>query len=136
MTNWIMVASEKIKKNAECRTAKTDESHILAVLAVPNPNKSIFFTTFRPTLGDPTQVTLNNFLNRAPSLGVNLLHADVVWLKTICHGHPIVSLGFLLDEYLENWLTAMNDEPMIHKKENAGRYKANTKIRESINKAN
>lgn len=70
---------------------------------------------------------LSNFFNKAELGGLELLADDKQWLR---------SLGYIsmsekrLDQYMKCWLDAMNNEKIDFKKQNKGRFAANTFIRE------
>ena len=70
----------------------------------------------------------DSFFNKAEQAGLNLLADDKRWLQ---------SLGFarvkeLLDEYIQYWVDAMGGEMIDYKKQNVGRFSANTFIREAL----
>lgn len=62
--------------------------------------------------------------------GVNVLPDDLLFLRC-CLPIKVGPRNTALDHYVSLWLEAMEREPVGHKKENAGRFAANTWLRES-----
>jgi len=77
---------------------------------------------------------LYRFFLNAESEGLELLWDDEKWLEQTCAGVPKPDLEITLKRYIEIWLTSMIEEPMDHKKQNAGRFAANTFLREFMEK--
>lgn len=75
---------------------------------------------------------LDDFFRQAALLGLDLLHDDKRWLKTICVGEPLNLLEDRLNRYIEYWLEGMMLQKLEHRKQNAGRFKANVFFREAI----
>jgi hypothetical protein len=71
----------------------------------------------------------DQFFNTAEQAGILLLKDDKQWLK---------SIGFtricdeLLEQYLQHWKEAMQAEKVKHKKQNKGRFSANTWLRTTL----
>jgi len=77
---------------------------------------------------------VNGFIAGADLCGIKLLHDDKRWLKTICFGVQSFRLKMLLGKYIDDWIAAMAQEPIQYKKQNVGRFAANTFIREALKK--
>lgn len=75
---------------------------------------------------------LKCFFENAKEIGIELLHDDKRWLQLICQGLPLKQLKELLTEYIKHWCHMHNAEQVSQKKQNAGRYAANTWIRETL----
>lgn len=76
---------------------------------------------------------LEHFFNKVgATLGIELLPDDVRWIKTVCYGLNNNRLKILLEAYISNWVKAMFNELVIYKKQNVGRFTANTYLRESL----
>lgn len=73
------------------------------------------------------------FFKQANQAGLELLSDDKRWLKSF--GYVRITKP-LLEEYLKCWLDAMNDEQNDFKKQNKGRFTANTYLREVIENGN
>lgn len=69
-------------------------------------------------------------------LDINLLAGDKRWLKTICFGINRSILAGFLSEYIDRWHNAMDEEPVKHKKQNKGRFAANTWLRKTLTNQN
>ncbi|STX44500.1 Uncharacterised protein [Legionella donaldsonii] len=73
------------------------------------------------------------FFEQANQAGLELLYDDKRWLKSF--GYVRITKP-LLERYLKCWLDAMNDEQKDFKKQNKGRFAANTYIREAMENGN
>lgn len=79
-----------------------------------------------------SKMTLEQILIKSKSINIELLEEDVEFLKK-CHTHaPQDKRGRLLATYVYHWLTVMKKEPLPQKKQNIGRFAANTFLRESL----
>jgi hypothetical protein len=90
-------------------------------------NRNLKFPKSKGTVG-----LLEDFFKKTEFLGLNLLSHDKRWLMTICIAEPLVVLEELLYRYIEHWIHAMDLQPQEHRKQNAGRFKANEFIREAL----
>lgn len=77
---------------------------------------------------------LEKFYDMAAHLKLELLPDDKRWLQKICWCVLTSKLKPLLDQYAIRWVDAMKNEQLLHKKQNVGRYSANTFLRESLRK--
>jgi hypothetical protein len=75
---------------------------------------------------------LDDFFRQADLLGLNLLYDDKRWLKAICVAEPLNLLEDRLNRYIEYWLEGMALQQQEHRKQNAGRFKANVFFREAM----
>ena len=75
---------------------------------------------------------LDDFFRQADLLELKLLPDDKHWLKTICLSEPLSLLEDRLNQYIECWLDGMMLQKLEHRKQNAGRFKANVFFREAI----
>lgn len=71
-------------------------------------------------------VSWSDLFKKAEQSRIELLFDDRRWLESL--GHYRVSPIF--DEYIRHWILGMQEEDISFKKQNAGRYKANTFMRE------
>lgn len=69
------------------------------------------------------------FFNQANQAGLELLSDDKRWLRSL--GYSQVNTP-LLSEYITRWLDGMMQEEKTFKKQNKGRWAANTYIREAL----
>ncbi|KTD69296.1 hypothetical protein Lste_2454 [Legionella steelei] len=69
------------------------------------------------------------FFEQAKQAGLELLHDDKRWLRSL--GYSQVNTP-LLSEYITRWLDGMKQEEKTFKKQNKGRWAANTYIREAL----
>lgn len=100
---------------------------------------AIIEETFKPEYtiqrflnGTNTPSILNIFIDGAEQFGIKLIHDDKKWLKTICYKVQSFRLKMILEEYINYWIEAMYQEPIQYKKQNAGRFAANTFMREAF----
>lgn len=82
--------------------------------------------TFKPKL------LLYKFYDYAKSAKLELLEDDKKWLGQLCCSMQQDKLRILLNKYMIIWQNEMAKEPIEHKKQNIGRYHANTWIRIEI----
>jgi hypothetical protein len=75
----------------------------------------------------------SDFFNKTKQVGIELLADDKKWLQSL--GYFCLNAE-LLERYIQCWLDAMNNEKIEFKKQNKGRFAANTFIRESIKNDN
>ena len=75
---------------------------------------------------------LDDFFRQAGLLGLDLLHDEKRWLKTICVAEPLTLLEDRLNRYIKCWLEGMTLQKLEHRKQNAGRFKANVFFREAM----
>jgi hypothetical protein len=74
----------------------------------------------------------NDFLNKVKLAGLELLERDISWIRSLCYTHRVTEE--LFDEYIKHWLDAMDDNEKIEvRKQNKGRFAANTFIRGTLN---
>jgi len=71
----------------------------------------------------------SNFFNKGQLIGLKLLADDKDWLQSIGYGRVDEEL---LEQYIKIWLDAMNKEQDNNRKQNSGRFAANTFIREIL----
>lgn len=74
----------------------------------------------------------DNFVKNSQTVGIELLPQDEKWLRTLCSDIQPEQLAVLLKQYIQIWFSTMQNEPLNHKKQNIGRFAANTFIRESL----
>jgi len=77
------------------------------------------------------KIMMERFLKYADAQGLELLHDDKDWLTIKVKAQPIAIAREFLCNYIDTWKKSMRDEIIIHRKQNAGRYAANTQLRES-----
>jgi hypothetical protein len=95
-----------------------------------------FQNCFRGVLvGNNVSSILDNFFNGANQLNIQLLPDDKRWLKNICFGVNLHSLKIILEKYIIHWIESMAKEQTKYRKQNAGRFAANTFIREELIKS-
>jgi hypothetical protein len=75
---------------------------------------------------------LDDFFRQVALLGLDLLHDDKRWLKTICVSDPLTLLEDRLNQYIECWIEGMALQKLKHRKQNAGRFRANVFFREAM----
>lgn len=91
--------------------------------------------TFLEKIDDKGNFTLiESFFITAENQGLGLLLDDKKWLRKICAKGEKATLREVLKQYAELWLSSMNEEPLTHKKQNVGRFAANTFLREFMEK--
>ncbi len=132
MSDWLQIAKEKISKRPDHSTAITDNRDLMSLLTVHRPQDSDVSPASNVTIGSTSSEVLSNFFEKAPTLDIELLYDDIQWLIRICLGIPAAKLRGLFDGYIRRWLKAMSQEPAIHKRQNIGRYHANTFLRETL----
>ena len=69
------------------------------------------------------------FFEQAKQAGIELLPDDKRWLRSL--GYSQIN-RLLLSEYIARWLDTMDQEEATFKKQNKGRWAANTYIRETL----
>ncbi len=79
-----------------------------------------------------TAELLMMFFEKAPTLGIELLHGDRAWLQNILYGARLTQATALLCQYIKEWKEGMTSEPAVHKQQNVGRCLANIFIRENL----
>ena len=135
MANWLKLAKDEIAKLPKRPTAITDNISLMSVLAVPLLSESgglILPNVSNVSFGSTLPVLSDSFFNIVDKLGIQLLYDDKRWLNIICFGKSLTQLQLLLNQYIKHWLDAMDQETMVYKKQNAGRYKANCFLREAL----
>lgn len=75
----------------------------------------------------------DKFFEQADQAGLELLSDDKRWLKSF--GYARIT-KVLLEQYIKCWLDSMNDEKNAFKKQNKGRFAANTYLREVMENGN
>ena len=75
---------------------------------------------------------LETFIEIAGKKNIELLNDDKKWLKKICNGVPSLKLLHLLEQYIVHWLSSMDSEAIPYKKQNVGRFAANSFLREML----
>ena len=70
----------------------------------------------------------NVLFKKAEKAGLDLLPDDKRWLRTLGYSY----VGRVVNQYIQCWLNAMQGEPINFKKQNVGRFKANTFIRTGV----
>lgn len=73
------------------------------------------------------------FFEQAEQAGLELLSDDKRWLKSF--GYVRIT-NALFEQYIKCWLDSMNDEKKAFKKQNKGRFAANTFLREIMENDN
>ncbi|QIN37132.1 hypothetical protein [Legionella longbeachae] len=73
------------------------------------------------------------FFEQAEQAGLELLSDDKRWLKSF--GYVRIT-NALFEQYIKCWLDSMNDENKAFKKQNKGRFAANTFLREIMENGN
>ncbi len=72
------------------------------------------------------------FFDNACRLNTELLTEDKRWLKTICFDVRPPRLKTIIEKYIHVWTETMAQEPVEYKKQNSGRFAANTFIRDEL----
>lgn len=75
---------------------------------------------------------LERFFNETTHHGLQLLPDDMRWIKAICYGVSSHKLKSLLEQYTYLWIHIMEKETSNQKQQNAGRFAANTLLREAL----
>lgn len=75
---------------------------------------------------------IEDFLLEFEKAGLRLLPEDKRWLRKICVGVSGSRLKSLMEQYSYYWRTSMMKEALPQKQENAGRFTANTFLREAF----
>lgn len=75
---------------------------------------------------------IHNAFKHFESKKLDLLNDDKKWLEKLLTNVPAEKLSFLLNEYEHKWHEGVRNEVDEHKKQNKGRYAANSWIREKI----
>lgn len=94
--------------------------------------------TSRPYHGEKSFQPLNTpellkiFFEKAPTLGIELLHNDRTWLQAILYGVRISEATDLVRQYIREWRAGVESTPVEHKQQNVGRCRANCYMRESL----
>ena len=79
-----------------------------------------------------TPELLKIFFEKAPTLGIELLHNDRTWLQNILYGVRLLQATDLLHQYIKVWRAEVESTPIDYKQQNVGRYRANCYIREAL----
>lgn len=77
---------------------------------------------------------LKNFFSLSKAQGVELLRDDQLHVSNLTKGLQTATLRNIVFEYLKVWKTHMDMEGTEHRKQNKGRFAANTWIREYLDK--
>jgi hypothetical protein len=75
---------------------------------------------------------LKDFFEINENKGLELLYDDKKWIREISKGVLNTILVDLLEKYSQLWQSTMDNEPLDYKKQNVGRFAANTFLREAI----
>ncbi len=107
-------------------------------ITTTQPDNSVFSPTY-------PSVLKNHFINADNSerldplevlqedKEIDFLHDDLLYLKKLLAGMLFSNRSRLLAEYRQLWVDVMANEPLVHQRQNKGRFAANTWVREQVN---
>lgn len=79
---------------------------------------------------------IDQFAGDASQSGIVLLWDDQRWLREILYGIPLLAASRLLQHYVVEWKAGAACQMLEHKRSNAGRYRANSYIRDTLSQRN
>jgi len=83
-----------------------------------------------------TEYLINCFIDNSHRFDIELLFDDKKWISNICFDISYDKLKVILSFYTCHWKSCMNDEPLPQKKQNIGRNRSNTWLREYLCNSN